>query len=209
MGFSDLLIRLYALRSKLLRKLVLRLVLRLECGQVYSKTLRKIFSYYYGINIGMYSYGGCFNYDLIGRFTEIGRYCSFAEGVCIFNANHPLNFKSTHPFFYNTAFKLVDSEKITRRKIVVGNDVWIGRNAIILQSVNQIGDGAVIGAGSIVTANVPDYAVVVGNPAKIIKYRFSESVCLKLKESRWWEKDISELKQYLPEFTKPLEAASQ
>jgi virginiamycin A acetyltransferase len=209
MGLSDLLFRLYALRSRLLRSLILRLVSRLEGGQIYSETLRKIFAYHYGINIGMYSYGGCFNYELIGRFTEIGRYCSFAEGVCIFNGNHPLQFKSMHPFFYNPALDIVEHEMITRGKLVVGNDVWVGRNVIILPAVHRIGDGAVLGAGAVVTKDVPDFAVVAGNPARIIKYRFSEPVRLQLKESRWWEKSIDEIKGRLDEFTKPFEGVRE
>ncbi len=202
MIFSDLFFRLYGLKSRSLQRFILKLLSVTEGGQFYSKTLRRIYSHYHDINIGMYSYGGCFNYDLIGRFTEIGRYCSFAEGVCVFNANHPLEFKSMHPFFYNPALGVVKNETITRSKIVIGNDVWVGRNAMILPAVRRIGDGAVIGAGAIVTEDVPDYAIVAGNPAKIIKYRFSEVERLKLKESRWWEKSIDELKGKLCEFIK-------
>jgi acetyltransferase-like isoleucine patch superfamily enzyme len=143
--------------------------------------------------------------DNIRAFTKIGRYCSFAENVYIYNANHPHKFKSTHPFFYDPSFSYVESEQINRRCIEIGNDVWIGQNVIILASVTNIGDGAVIGAGTIVTKNVPDYAVVVGNPGKVIKYRFSEQMIRKLKDEQWWNRDIKELQKSLDGFLNPLE----
>jgi acetyltransferase-like isoleucine patch superfamily enzyme len=126
-----------------MRRVVLALVKRLEGGEMYSESLRAIFSKYYNIEIGKHSYGGCFNPDNIRAFTKIGRYCSFAENVYIYNANHPLAHKSTHPFFYNPEFGYVKTEQISRRCIEIGNDVWIGQNAIILASVTNIGDGAV------------------------------------------------------------------
>lgn len=202
---SRLLCRLYGLKMPRLRKLILALVKRLEGGQMYSKTLRAIFSKYHNIEIGKYSYGGCFNPDNIRAFTNIGRYCSFAENVYIYNANHPLGCKSTHPFFYNLSLGYVETEHISRRSIEIGNDVWVGQNVIILPSVNNIGDGAVIGAGAVVTRDVPDFAVVAGNPAKFIKYRFSEKTRAELKASQWWNKNIEELSQNIEEFLSPLE----
>ena len=188
-----------------LRKLILALVKRLEGGQIYSETRRAIFSKYHNIEIGKYSYGGCFNPDNIRAFTKIGRYCSFAENVYIYNANHPLGSKSMHPFFYDPSLGYVEREQISRRSIEIGSDVWVGQNVIILPSVNKIGDGAVIGAGAIVTKDVPDFAVVAGNPAKFIKWRFSEKTRAELKASQWWNKDIEELSQNIEEFLSPLE----
>lgn len=69
----------------------------------------------------------------------------------------------------------------------IGNDVWIGQYAVILPSCKRIGDGAVIGAGSMITKDVPDYAVVAGNPGKIIKYRFEPEIIELLKKIRWWD----------------------
>ena len=170
-----------------------------------SLTLRRIFSDYHNIKIGMYSYGGCFDPLHIMAHTKIGRYCSFGSGVWRFNANHPLTFKSTHPYFYNPLCGHVEQELIHRSELVVGNDVWVGQNAIILSRVRRIGDGAVIGAGAVVTKDVPDFAVVVGNPAKVVKYRFSEEERLKIKSLKWWDKDIKELQKDLDEFTRPFE----
>jgi virginiamycin A acetyltransferase len=202
---SKFLYSLYGIKNRCLRRIVLVLIKRFENGEMYSETLRDIFLKYHHIEIGKYSYGGCFNTDNIRAFTKIGRYCSFAENVYIYNANHPHKFKSTHPFFYDPSFSYVESEQINRRCIEIGNDVWIGQNAIILPSVTNIGDGAVIGAGTIVTKNVPDYAVVVGNPGKVIKYRFSEQMIRKLKDEQWWNRDIKELQKSLGEFLNPLE----
>jgi serine acetyltransferase len=101
----------------------------------------------------------------------------------------------------------VREERRKRTRIEIGNDVWIGQNAIILSGVNKIGDGAVIGAGSIVTKDVPDFAIVAGNPAKVIRCRFDEAVIRKLKEERWWDRDIEELKDNIDDFCRPIEMA--
>jgi acetyltransferase-like isoleucine patch superfamily enzyme len=201
MLLSKLFFKLYALKSERMRKVILTLVSRFEGGQMHSETLRAIFSKYHNIEIGMYSYGGCFNLDHIRPFTKIGRYCSFAENVYVYNANHPFDRKSAHPFFYDPSLGYVGTEQILRRGIEIGNDVWVGQNVIILPSVTQIGDGAVIGAGTVVTKNVPDFAVVVGNPGRVIKYRFTEDTIQQLKQERWWDKDIDDLRENLDAFT--------
>ena len=169
-----------------------------------SQTLRRIFLDYHDIEIGMYSYG-CFDAMRIGGKTKIGRYCSFADGVCRFNANHPMKFRSMHPYFFRAEQGYVQKEMITRNELVVGNDVWIGHNALILPSVRKIGDGAVIGAGSIVTKDVPDFAVIAGNPAKVLKYRFSDETISEIKTLQWWNKSIEELKEEFGEFLRPVE----
>lgn len=202
---SKLIYKLYAFRRRSLRNIILHVIEKLEGGQMVSLTLRRIFLDYHHIEVGLYSYGSCFNPHVIASFTKIGRYCSFAEGVRIFNGNHPLEFQSMHPFFYNPIFGYVEKEIISRNRLIIGNDVWVGYNAIILPSVKSIGDGAVIGAGAVVTKDVPDFAVMVGNPAQVVKYRFSEATICKIKASEWWNKDIEELQKGLEEFIQPLE----
>jgi acetyltransferase-like isoleucine patch superfamily enzyme len=201
---SKLLYKLYAFKKRKLRNIILSLIERLEKGQMLSKTLRRIFLDYHGIEVGMYSYGGCFEATHIMAKTKIGRYCSFGGGVYRFNANHPMESISTHPFFYSPDFGYVQKKLIQRSELVIGNDVWVGQNVILLRSVKKIGDGDVIGAGAVVTMDVPDFAVVAGNPAKVIKYRFSKETQLKIKASKWWEKDIRDLD--LDKFTHPVES---
>ena len=196
---------LYSIKIARWRNLILRIVSRLERGQMYSKTLRRIYSDYHEIAIGMYSYGGCFNLRNIREKTKIGRYCSIASGVCVFNRNHPIGYRSTHPFFYNVELGFIESETITKRTLIIDNDVWVGRNAMIMPSVERIGDGAVVAAGAIVTKDVPDFAVVVGIPARIIRYRFSQQQQDEVKRSQWWNKDIKDLSGMIHEFRQPLE----
>jgi virginiamycin A acetyltransferase len=201
---ADLLYRAYSINIRPWRSVILRMVKSLEGGELYSSTLRRIYSSYHNIRIGLYSYGGCFSADNILPGTEIGRYCSFARNVYVYTRNHPYNHKSTHPFFYNSQLNLVGKNLIPTSKVVIGNDVWIGMNAIILPSVTRIGDGAVIGAGSIVTKEVPPYAIVAGNPARIIKYRFDQDKIEQLLQSKWWDESIDDLKGMIGSFVVPL-----
>lgn len=142
--------------------------------------------------------------------TVIGRYTCIANEVMTVAGNHPLSFASVHPVFYSTMQKLsyvkqnkfddfhyLDSKK--RISVVIGNDVWIGARATILEGVT-IGDGAVVAAGAIVTKDVPPYSVVGGVPAKIIKYRFDEETIKKLLELKWWEKDQTWIKSHAEDF---------
>lgn len=135
----------------------------------------------------------------IGNFTAIGRNCNIGLG------QHPTNLLSTRNLFYK-------KEKIRPqwampihynecKTINIGNDVWIGLNSIIMDGVS-IGDGSVIGAGSIVTKNVPSYAIVAGTPAKIIKYRFNKDIIDHLDNLKWWDFDDEKIMRNLWIFNK-------
>ena len=167
---------------------------------MYSNTLRKIYRKYHGIDVGLYSYGCFFNYNIRPGVT-IGRYCSISRDIYIADANHPLNHKSTHPFFYSPSLKYVNKSFIQCIPTIIGNDVWIGKSCIIIPSVQKIGNGAVIAAGAVVTKDVPSYAIVAGNPAKIIRYRFPQDVIEQLEKEKWWQYDIEELRHDLRKFT--------
>lgn len=130
----------------------------------------------------------------IGKFTCIGPNVSTGMGA------HPAsNFVSSHPLFYSTLGQssgLVIVEKNLFEEFPtteIGNDVWIGNNAIIKYGV-KIGDGAIIGAGAMVTKDVEPYSIVGGVPAKIIKYRFSQDEVEFLTQFKWWDKDLDWLK---------------
>jgi acetyltransferase-like isoleucine patch superfamily enzyme len=130
--------------------------------------------------------------------TRIGKYCSIANEVMIGLGNHPLNLLSTSPLFYRWEnplnIKLIkdDLDIIEYKPITIGNDVWIGARSIIMDGIS-IGHGAVIAANSVVTKDIPPYAIVAGVPSKIIKYRFEEKEIAELIESKWWEKRLQDI----------------
>jgi acetyltransferase-like isoleucine patch superfamily enzyme len=128
---------------------------------------------------------------------SIGKYCSIANNVWIFlGGEHRLEWITTYPFdmiFKDWTFKSVLGSCKSKGNVIIGNDVWIGMNAIILSGVH-IGDGAVIGAGAVVTKDVCPYAVVAGNPAKVISYRFLPEVIEKLLLVKWWDWSLEKIK---------------
>lgn len=181
-----------AIISKL-KTFILNHKVKREGGEAFSKTLREFYSSMHNIHVGYGSYGGCFNSTNIASGTFFGNYCSIAQDVKVFRANHPLDHFTLHPLFYNPIFGYVKDDQLHRPELYIGHDVWIGSSAIILPSVMTIGNGAVIGAGSVVTKDVPPYSVVVGNPARIIKMRFSEGQIKELEASKWWNWKKDEL----------------
>lgn len=147
-----------------------------------------------GVNIGDFTYGWP---ELLFWTDEckIGKFCSFAAGVKIFGGGeHRIDCVTTYPFpIMSNIFpfvKDVGDYPTSKGPTVIKNDVWIGANALILSGVT-IGNGAVIGAGALVSKDVPDYAVMGGNPARLIRYRFSAEQIKKLLQIRWWDMDIS------------------
>lgn len=130
--------------------------------------------------------------------TVIGKFCSIANEVLIGLGNHPQNFFTTSPLFYRKInplkIKIIkdDLDFVEYKPINIGNDVWIGTRAIILDGV-KIGNGAVVAANSVVTKDIPPYAIVAGTPAKIIKYRMTDKNQLLLLESKWWEKNLNNI----------------
>lgn len=127
------------------------------------------------VKVGKYTYGGIsVSNDVKDAKLVIGNFCSIAENVhFMLGSEHALNRISTYPF--QVYFMGADREAISKGDIIVKDDVWIGRNALIMSGVN-IGQGAVIAAGDVVTKDVPPYAIVGGVPAKVIRYRFEEEI---------------------------------
>lgn len=141
-------------------------------------------------SIGDYTYIG---YNCSVTKARIGRYCSIADNVSIGPGEHDHREISTSSLFYEDMYN-----KLTSAKCVIGNDVWIGVDSIVRRGV-RIGDGAVIGANSFVNSDIPDFAIAVGNPAKVIKHRFNEDKIRRIKESRWWDFEIKKAKEIIRE----------
>lgn len=148
-----------------------------------------------------YSKMGLMSY--IGDYTvvinaAIGKFTSISWGVTIGPEEHDFNRVTNHSFLYSVkSFQLV-KEKVYSpfiKECTIGNDVWIGCNSTILRGVT-IGDGAVIGANSLVNKDVPPYAIVVGSPAKIIKYRFDEEIIQGLLKVKWWDYPLEIISKY-------------
>lgn len=172
-------------KYRLLRKIILWIVFYVGVDQFRSQWLRELFKHYYQVDIGIFSYG-CFKTD-IPEGIVIGKFCSFSDEIFINRGDHKIETVTTHPFIYNPEVGVVEQLLRGKESLVIGNDVWIGQRAIILSKVKRIGHGAVIGAGAVVTHDVPDYAVVAGVPAKVIHYRFDEVTVAKLLSIAWWD----------------------
>ncbi|MBW8330535.1 MAG: CatB-related O-acetyltransferase [Prolixibacteraceae bacterium] len=135
----------------------------------------------------------------VGKFSAIGHSSEIGLG------RHPLNYVSSQNIFYknnNLNNRWVKSIDFPILPIKIGNDVWIGIHSLIMDGVS-IGDGAVVGACSVVTKDVPPYAIVVGSPSRIIKYRFEKAVIDRLLEIEWWNFSDDEISGCIDFFREP------
>jgi phosphonate metabolism protein (transferase hexapeptide repeat family) len=141
-------------------------------------------------------------------YTTVGKFCSIAAMTRINPGNHPMQRASQAHFTYRASAyfpgEIDEAEFFEWRRghrVLIGHDVWIGHGAIVLPGRN-VGTGAVVGAGAIVTKDVPAYTIVAGNPARIIKRRFPETITSRLAELAWWDWDHETLRSALPDFRK-------
>jgi virginiamycin A acetyltransferase len=147
-----------------------------------------------------------YHYDFIGDKLIIGKFCMIAPGVIFImnGANHQLNGITTYPFslFGNGWERVMPTiaDLPIKGDTVIGNDVWIGSNVTIMPGIN-IGDGAIIATNSTVTKDIAPYAIVGGNPAKVIRMRFPDSKINELLEIQWWNWDIQKITENLEYLT--------
>lgn len=152
------------------------------------------------VEVKNYSYGPLFveTFGLESEKLSIGNFCSIAYGVkFLLGGEHDYKKVSTYPFHVHVFHDGVDA--ISKGHIVIKDDVWIGYNSLILSGV-EIGQGAVIAAGSVVTKDIPPYAIAAGVPARVIKYRFDKEIIaelLKIDYSKWNPAKLNKLKECL------------
>jgi virginiamycin A acetyltransferase len=200
---SKFIVRLHPYRR--LRRFLTSHLRKHEPDAFTSGTIRQILLNYYGVYVGAYSYGSCLSFGKWPENITIGRYVSVGPGVEAYRRNHPMERVSMHPYFYNSALGALDRDNIQHRPLSIGHDAWIGANAILTPSCEKIGLGAVVGAGSVVTKSVPDFAIVAGNPAKLIRYRFCDRVQQEIVDSEWWRNSKHDCLNEIQRFSAPAE----
>jgi len=205
-----------------LREIIARPVILSRLAKKYPEC-----KFYPGVSIDDYSLLGKFNVifkdvvinnSVIGDHTfiqkdstinhaSVGKFCSIAMRVTIGPGRHPTDYVSSHPAFYSCTQPLAKTYSMSDmfvpfKQTNIGHDVWIGQNVLIMDGVN-VGTGAVIAAGAIVTKDVPEYAIVAGIPATIIRYRFDEQTRQKMLQTCWWEKSEDWLQKNAATFSNP------
>jgi chloramphenicol O-acetyltransferase type B len=157
----------------------------------------------HNVSLGRFSY---ISQNSILNLTEIGNFCSFGPYLICGFGEHPTDFLSTSPVFFSTLKQCgvsFSSENFFQetKKITIGHDVWIGARVFIRDGV-KIGHGVIIAAGSVVVKDVPDYAIVGGVPAKVIRFRFSNEIIQELLKIQWWNWPENHLRKAQLYFTK-------
>ena len=127
--------------------------------------------------------------------VHIGSFTSIARNVTIQEFNHKIDRVSTYFMGQNIFDGKVADDVTSKGEIIVGNDVWIGTQTVIL-SGSRIGDGAIIAANSVVSGDIPPYAIAGGSPARVIKYRFTDDIIEALLEIKWWDWEIDKIKAH-------------
>lgn len=189
--------RLALIAFKVLKKLRLRAV---KDSRVHPTSKLESGTVFYHSTMGRHSFCG---YDCEISHADIGSFVSIANGVVIGGGRHPMEWVGMSPVFYegrdSVKAKFSTHARAPVQRVRVGHDVWIGRSAIVLPGV-EIGNGAVVGAGAVVTKDVAPYAVVAGSPARLLRYRFSESTVARLAATAWWDRDDETLERLGPWF---------
>lgn len=187
--------RLALLWSKFLKKARLAAV---RGSSVHPSSKLESGTSFHASTMGRHSFCG---YDCDVHCADIGSFVSIANSVVIGGGRHPMEWVGMSPVFYegrdSVRAKFSEHPREPAQRVRIGHDVWIGRSAIVLAGV-EIGHGAVVGAGAVVTRDVPPYAIVAGNPARLIRFRFDEPTRQRLLASRWWDLDEASLGELGP-----------
>mgnify|MGYP006127655241 CR=1 FL=1 len=191
-------IQLYKNKDKNLKVGYLTKLINTEFG-IYNTFYNNILIVNCSINNYVYISNDC-----IIKNSKIGKFCSIGPNVKIGLGIHPTDHLSTFPAFFSSKkqcqITFCDKTEIVEMgSNTIGNDVWIGANSIVMDNV-EVGNGAIIAAGSVVTKDVLPYSIVGGVPAKLIKMRFNESTINKINKMKWWDKDIEWLKTNASKF---------
>jgi virginiamycin A acetyltransferase len=177
-----------------------------HAGTVFLKPLHQMFSGPENVEVGEFSYYSSFvdplrffdrnvlyNFGFSGARLKIGRYCALAHGTTFImpEANHPMAGPSTYPFpalggIWAKSLSVAELPVPAKGDICVGHDVWFGIDSLVMPGV-CIGNGAIIGARAVVTRDVPAYAIVAGNPARILRMRFAPDDIARLQALAWWD----------------------
>lgn len=175
-------------------RMLVRLATRCEGGVVNSRSFRRELLARDGVILGAWSHGPSLALGALPANTIIGRYSSIGPNIVVANENHPMSGLTTSGIFYDPGCRVVSERALPDRPLLaLGHDVWIGGNVCILPGCHRIGHGAVIGAGAVVTHDVPAFAVVVGNPAKVLRMRMPPELAARWIASRWWRLSPREL----------------
>lgn len=179
-----------------LRVLVIRIVRRLEGGPIYSATLREILRRYHDADVGRYSYGAILQPGVLPPGSRVGNYCSVGTQLIVRRRDHPIDRPFQHAAFYNSNLGFLRKDTIpaeAENPLQIGHDVWVGDRATILSGCRQIGNGAVIAAGAVVTRDVAPYTIVGGVPARALRKRFPDEHIKRLESTCWWERPLAEV----------------
>lgn len=186
--------------DKVVNKIKLKRIKKLPKWQQGKEKFKIKYSGKYSYGVATYGMPIIDDYGSDSNLT-IGSYCSIAYGVRIFlGGNHRIDWVSTYPFPLMTEGKVksIKNSSTSKGDVYIGNDVWIGSCAVIMSGLS-IGDGAVVAANAVVTKDVPPYAIVAGNPAKVVKFRFPPEIIDALLEIGWWNWPIEKVEQFSPD----------
>jgi acetyltransferase-like isoleucine patch superfamily enzyme len=182
---------------------LLTLITKWRAGQIETRIALARMARKHGFKIGEFSYGRPkVRFANAGRKLSIGRYCSIADQVeILLGGNHRTEWATTYPFESLTHWwpnaGSDRSTHVSRGDVVIGNDVWIGSGALLLSGIS-VGHGAVVGARAVVSRDVPPYAIVAGNPAKVIRFRFDEQTIAALLDIAWWDLPRADVEELVP-----------